>query len=38
VGLIRSVSHNDARWFWMSIEQVLVAFSFAEKSAPNATR
>jgi hypothetical protein len=28
VGLIRSVSRNNARWFWMSLEQELVAFSF----------
>jgi hypothetical protein len=38
VGLIRSVSHNNAQWFWMSVEQVLVSFSFDEVSAPNARR
>ena len=38
VGLIRSVSHNNARWFWMSVEQVLVAFSFEADPLPNAER
>jgi len=28
VGLIRSVSRNNAQWFWQSIEQELVAVSF----------
>lgn len=28
VGLIRSVSHNNAQWFWMSVEQELVAVRF----------
>ena len=30
VGLIRSVSHNNAQWFWMSVEQLLVAVRFDE--------
>jgi hypothetical protein len=28
IGLIRSVSRNNAQWFWMSVEQVLVAVRF----------
>jgi hypothetical protein len=38
VGLIRSVSHNNAQWFWISVEQVLVAFRFDEESSPEARR
>ena len=33
IGLIRSVSRNNAQWFWMSVEQVLVAVRFDEVSA-----
>ncbi len=28
IGLIRSVSRNNAQWFWMRVEQVLVAVKF----------
>ena len=28
IGLIRSVSHNNAQWFWISVEQELVAVRF----------
>lgn len=38
VGLIRSVSHNNAQWFWISVEQELVAFSFEEEGAANVKR
>ncbi|MEX2207386.1 MAG: hypothetical protein WEF50_14250 [Myxococcota bacterium] len=30
VGLIRSVSHNNAQWWWMAVEQELVAVRFDE--------
>jgi hypothetical protein len=30
IGLIRSVSRNNAQWFWMSVEQDLVAVRFDE--------
>jgi len=35
VGLIRSVSRNNAQWFWMTVEQELVAFSFEPEPEPN---
>ncbi len=36
VGLIRSVSHNNAQWFWMSVDQVLVAVRFEDSSGAKA--
>ena len=38
IGLIRSVSRNNSQWFWMSVEQVLVAVSFDEVSPAKALR
>ncbi len=38
VGLIRSVSRNNAQWFWTSVEQNLVAFHFDDANTANVRR